>query len=29
MPRHVVAVTNGLPVDGIHEVSVLDPYFYL
>jgi uncharacterized protein DUF4242 len=24
-----VAVTNGLPVDGIHEVSVLDPYFYL
>jgi hypothetical protein len=23
-----VAVTNGLPVDGIHEVRVLDPYFY-
>jgi hypothetical protein len=23
-----VAATNGLPVDGIVEVSVLDPYFY-
>jgi hypothetical protein len=22
------AETNGLPVDGITEVSVLDPYFY-
>jgi hypothetical protein len=23
------AVANGLPVDAIHEVRVLDPYFYL
>lgn len=23
-----VADKNGLPVDAIHEVSVLDPYFY-
>jgi hypothetical protein len=23
-----VAEKNGLPVDAIHEVSVLDPYFY-
>lgn len=23
------AATNGLPVDSITEVSVLDPYFYL
>jgi Protein of unknown function (DUF4242) len=23
------ATTNGLPVDGITEVSVLDPYFYV
>ena len=23
-----VASKNGLPVDAIHEVSVLDPYFY-
>ena len=23
-----VAEKNGLPVDKIHEVSVLDPYFY-
>lgn len=23
-----VAQKNGLPVDAIHEVSVLDPYFY-
>lgn len=22
------AQANGLPVDSIHEVSVLDPYFY-
>jgi hypothetical protein len=23
-----VAETNGLPVDAVHEVRVLDPYFY-
>ena len=23
-----VAARNGLPVDGIHEVRVLDPYFH-
>ncbi len=23
-----VATINGLPVDSIHQVSVLDPYFY-
>jgi hypothetical protein len=23
-----VAACNGLPVERIHEVSVLDPYFY-
>lgn len=23
-----VAELNGLPVDSIHQVSVLDPYFY-
>ena len=23
-----VAEANGLPVDAIHQVSVLDPYFY-
>jgi hypothetical protein len=23
------AETNGLPVDSIQEVRVLDPYFYL
>ncbi len=23
-----VAEKNGIPVDAIHEVSVLDPYFY-
>lgn len=22
------AVANGLPIDAIHEVRVLDPYFY-
>jgi hypothetical protein len=25
---HSAAGTNGLPVDAITEVSVLDPYFY-
>ncbi|MCW2858012.1 MAG: hypothetical protein JWR52_3627 [Marmoricola sp.] len=25
---HAVAVVNGLPVDSITEVRVLDPYFY-
>jgi hypothetical protein len=25
---HAVARKNGIPVDEIHEVSVLDPYFY-
>jgi hypothetical protein len=25
---HLVAAANGLPVDGIVEVQVLDPYFY-
>ena len=24
-----VAATNGLPVDAISQVSVLDPYFYM
>lgn len=23
------AVANGLPVDAVHEVRVLDPYFYV
>ena len=23
------ALANGLPVDSIHEVRVLDPYFYV
>lgn len=25
---HRVAEKNGLPVDAVHEVQVLDPYFY-
>jgi len=25
---HSVGAKNGVPVDAIHEVSVLDPYFY-
>lgn len=25
---HKVAEKNGVPVDAIHEVRVLDPYFY-
>ena len=25
---HAVARKNGIPVDEIHEVRVLDPYFY-
>jgi hypothetical protein len=25
---HKVAAKNNIPVDAIHEVSVLDPYFY-
>lgn len=25
---HAVAAKNNIPVDAIHEVSVLDPYFY-
>jgi hypothetical protein len=25
---HKVAAKNGIPVDAIHEVRVLDPYFY-
>jgi uncharacterized protein DUF4242 len=25
---HAVAAKNGIPVDAIHEVRVLDPYFY-
>ena len=25
---HKVAEKNGIPVDAVHEVQVLDPYFY-
>ncbi len=25
---HKVAEKNGIPVDSVHEVRVLDPYFY-
>ena len=25
---HEVAAKNGIPVDAVHEVRVLDPYFY-
>jgi hypothetical protein len=26
---HRAATANGLPVDAVHEVRVLDPYFYV